>query len=471
MLTPDQLHPYQRTAVNHQCMHPNSMLWLDPGLGKTAVTLTAVQFLQSTGWLGSVIVIAPLRVCRLVWRQEALKWSHTKHLTFSMVMGDPDQRARALMKPANIYLTNYENLQWLSEALQTYYVSKKRPLPFDGVVFDEISKMKNSTTNRVKAFRKIYPALKWTTGLTGTPVSNGHKDLHGQYLVVDGGYRLGTSKTAFKTRFYYKQGFKEIPFADTEATIKGIIADITMEMSAADYIKMPDLIINDVICELPDELRARYDKLEREFFIQLDSGAEVQSFNQASLTNRLLQFSNGNMYPVPGMPLWEPIHSAKIDALEDIIEESAGQPVLCFYAYRSDAERIMHHFKELKPVNLSECKSESSLLNAMARWKAKECQLMVAHPGSAGHGLDSLQHSGNIIVWFGLNWSLELTLQANARLHRQGQGKPVTCHRILCKDTMDQAQALALDQKATTQSSLRNAIKEYRQSKKMLTAA
>jgi SNF2 family DNA or RNA helicase len=201
------LHPYQKRAVNHQCVHPNSMLWLDMGLGKTTITLTTIEYLQRTGWLGSVLIIAPLRVCRLVWRQEAAKWQHTKHLTFSLVMGTPDQRTRALLRPANIYLINYENLGWVSEALATYFVSKGKPLPFDGVVFDEVSKMKNSTTNRVKSFKKLFPTLKWTTGLTGTPASNGYKDLHGQYLVIDGGQRLGTSKTAFRTRFYFKQGF------------------------------------------------------------------------------------------------------------------------------------------------------------------------------------------------------------------------------------------------------------------------
>lgn len=465
MLTPEMLHPYQKRAVNHQCCHANSMLWLDMGLGKTAVTLTTIQYLQSTGWLGSVLIIAPLRVCRLVWRQEALKWQHTKDMTFSLVMGTPDQRTRALLRPANVYLINYENLGWVSEALATYFVSKKKPLPFDGVVFDEVSKMKNSTTNRVKSFKKMYPALKWTSGLTGTPASNGYKDLHGQFLVIDGGQRLGTSKTAFRTRFYYKQGFKEIPFHDTESTIKTLISDITLEMSAADYLTMPDLVINNVMVELPTEYRAQYDQLEKDFFIKLDSGAEVESFNQASLTNRLLQFSNGAMYPVAGMPLWEPIHDAKLDALEEIIEESNGQQILCSYAYRSDAERIMKKFHALDPINLTQCKSESALNEAMRRWKSGECRLMIGHPASMGHGIDGLQERGHTIVWYGLNWSLDLYDQMNARLHRQGQGEPVICHRILCTDTMDEAQALALDEKATTQASLRKAVKEYRERK------
>lgn len=471
MLTPSHLHDYQKRAVNHQCVHPNSMLWLDPGLGKTAITLTTVEYLQRVGWLGSVLIVAPLRVCRLVWRQEAAKWTHTKGLTFGMVMGTPDQRTRALMRPANIYLTNYENMMWLAKTIMTYYVKKGKSVPFNGLVLDEVSKCKNSTTNRVHSWfdarrnENLLDHFIWTSGLTGTPAANGFKDLHGQYLMIDKGVRLGTSKTAFMTRWYKKddQRRKDIPYKDTEDSIKGLIADITMEMSAADYIKLPDMITNDVMVELPQELRAKYDQLEKDFFIRLDSGSEVESFNQASLTNRLLQFSNGAMYPVAGMPLWEPIHDAKLDALEEIIDEANGQPVLCFYAYRSDAERIMKKFRDLDPINLSECKSESAMQSAMFRWTTGDCQLMICHPGSAGHGVDGLQKTGSIIVWFGLNWSLELTLQANARLHRQGQGKPVVCHRIMCKDTMDEAQALALNEKADTQTSLRKAVKEYRE--------
>jgi SNF2 family DNA or RNA helicase len=282
-------------------------------------------------------------------------------------------------------------------------------------------------------------------------------------LVLDQGVRLGTSKTAFKTRFYRKEGpYKEVPYSDTEDTLKKLIGDITLEMSAEDYNPLPDMVVNDVNIELPDNLRAIYDKMEKDFFIALDSGHEVEMFNQASLTNKCLQFSNGAMYPIAGMPLWEPIHDLKLDALDDIIEESAGQPILCWYAYRSDAERIMTRFKDLDPINLTECKSEKSLNEAMRRWQTGDCRLMVSHPFSAGHGVDGLQHAGHTLVWFGLNGSLDAYDQANARIRRQGQGVPVICHRILTLDTLDQAQALALNDKATTQNSLRNAIKSYR---------
>jgi len=466
MLTPDLLHLYQQKAVNFQATHLNSMLWLDMGLGKTVITLTTISHLIRTQFLKGVLIIAPIRVIKLVWRQEAEKWTHTNQLKFNMLTGTRDQRTRALMRPADVYLLGYENLGWLAETVQTYFVKKNRELPFDGIVWDEISKMKNSSTARVRSFKKIADQFKWTTGLTGTPASNGYKDLHGQFLVVDKGVRLGTSKTAFRSRFYKKIGpYKEIPYPDTEDTIKRLIGDITLEMSAEDYNPLPDLMVNNIEIEMPAPLRAKYDALEKEFFLVLDSGAEIEAFNQAALTNKCLQFSNGAMYPIAGMPLWEPIHDLKLEALEEIIEEANGSPVLCSYAYRSDAARIMEKFKDLRPINLTECKSEASLVNAMHRWKTGDCALMIGHPASMGHGIDGLQKNGHIVVWYGLNWSLDLYDQMNARVRRQGQGVPVICHRIMCKDTLDQAQSLALGEKATTQEGLRKAVKQYRMSK------
>jgi SNF2 family DNA or RNA helicase len=470
MLTPDLLHEYQKKAVNFQCTHPESMLWLDMGLGKTVITLTSISHLLNTGFLKGVVIVAPIRVIRLVWRQEALKWSNTQYLKFSMVTGTKDQRTRAILRPADVYLINYENLGWMAEVLQTYFIKKNLELPFNGLVWDEVSKMKNSMTIRVSSVKKILDKFKWRTGLTGTPASNGYKDLHGQFLVVDEGRRLGTSKTKFMHEWYRKvaqESRKTIAYKDTEDRIKQLIGDMTLEMSAADYNPLPDLIVNDVVVEMPLELRAMYDMLEKDFFIQLDSGSTVEVFNQASLTNKCLQFSNGSVYPVAGMPLWEPIHQLKLDALEDILDEAQGNPVLCSYAYRSDAARIMERFKDLRPINLTECKSEASLVEAMRRWTTGDCALMIGHPASMGHGIDGLQKMGHIVVWFGLTWSLDLLDQMNARIRRQGQGAPVICHRILMLDTLDQAQALALDSKAVTQASLRNSIKEYRKSRNL----
>lgn len=464
--TPEDMYDYQRKIVMHQCTNLNSMIWADMGLGKTITTLTSIEHLIASEFLNAVIIVAPIRVIRLVWRQEALKWQHTKGLTFSSIIGTKDQRVNALLRPANVYLINYENLGWLAETLQTYFVSKGKEIPFQGLVWDEISKCKNSTTKRVKSIIKVLPKLKWITGLTGTPSSNGYKDLHGQYLVVDKGERLGTSKTAFKTRFYRKAGpYAEVPYDDTETTIKNLIGDITLEMSAADYNPLPDLIVNNIELDMPENLRCQYEKMEKEFFLQLDSGATVEVFNQASLTNKCLQFSNGSMYPEPGNPAYEIVHDLKLEALEDIIDEAQGSPILCSYAYRSDAERIMKRFAHLLPINLTECKSESSLTKAMARWKSGDCALMIGHPASMGHGIDGLQDAGHTLVWYGLNWSLDLYEQFNARVRRQGQGVPVICHRIMIADTLDNAQSIALDEKSKTQDGLRNAVKQYRKTK------
>jgi len=463
------LFPYQQHAVEFQCARPASALWLDMGLGKSVITLTSIDWLINSGTVNAILIVAPIRVCRLVWRQEALKWTHTRHLKFSMVMGEPDQRMWALLQKADIYMINYENLEWLVGALRTHFDSKGLPLPFNGIVFDEITKCKNSSTARVKALLKMLPAFVWRTGLTGTPAGNGYKDLHGQYLVLDDGKRLGTSKTAFEGRWFKSEGpYKKVPYADTEQRVKELIGDMTLEMSEAEFNPLPDMVVNNVEVQLPTPLRKIYETMEREYFIKLDSGAEVEMFNKASLTNKCLQFANGAMYPIAGMPeLWEPIHDLKLDALEDIIEEANGKPILCSYSFRSDAERIMSRFHNFRPINLTECKSERALKNAMQRWAEGNCRLMIGHPASMGHGIDALQNNGHILVWYGLNWSLDLYSQFNARLRRQGQGMPVICHRILCEDTLDQAQAIALDAKAKTQTSLRNAIRQYRQQKRL----
>ena len=467
--TPDELFSYQKKMVNFQCSKKESMIWADMGLGKTVVTLTSLSYLLNKGLINSALIVAPLRVVRMVWESEAQKWCHTNHLTFSSITGTVDQRSRALMRKANIYLINYENIGWLAQTLITYFIKKNKQIPFNGLVWDEISKMKNSTTNRVKLFRKIAGEFKWITGLTGTPVSNGYIDLHGQFLVLDKGARLGTSKTNFRNEFYFEAGYyKYIPRHDSEERIKHLIGDITLEMSCEDYNPLPDILYNDINIEMPSTLREKYNRMEKEFFLVLDSGSEVDVFNQASLTNKCLQFSNGNMYinaEEGNKPGWERVHDLKLDVLEDIIEEASGEQILCAYAYRSDAEIIMKKFSSIKPINLTACKTDSSLKNAMKRWGSGDCRLMIGHPASMGHGIDGLQQNGHILAWYGLTWSLDLYQQFNARIRRQGQQKKVVCHRIMCTDTLDQAQSIALDTKSSTQADLRSAIKKYRSAK------
>lgn len=463
MKMPWQMHDYQIRAINFQCDHFQSAMWLDMGLGKTVVTLSSIVRLIKSGFLKAVLIVAPLKVCNLVWRQEAKDWLHTKQLKFTMLTGDRDQRTRALMRPSDIYLINYENLGWLGETLGTYYISKTRPIPFQGVVWDEISKMKNSSTQRVKSVMKFLPQTKWRTGLTGTPSSNGYKDLHGQYLVLDQGYRLGTSKVAFRNRFYKKDGsYKLKAYDDSKGIITEMIADITLRMSAEEYRKLPDLIIKDVMVELPEHARRVYDEMEKDLFAYLDNGTEITVFNRAALTGKCLQISGGSIYPISGAPEWEHVHDAKLDALEDIIDDANGHPVLCAYAFKPEAQRIMERFKKLDPINLTECKSERAMVNAMTRWVREDCQLMIGHPASIGFGVDGLQKTGHIIAWFGLTWSLDLYQQFIARLRRQGQGVPVICNRIIAIDTLDQAQELALKEKTEVENNLMLSIQEYR---------
>lgn len=466
--TEQNLFPYQRSAVAFQCQRISSVLWLDMGLGKTVVTLTAIRHLINVGYFTkSVLIIAPIRVVETVWHQEALEWQHTQTLTFTKMTGTPDQRIRALTAPANIHLINYDNLGWLSETLKTYYLDRGHPLPFDGVVFDEISKMKNSTTNRVKAFLKIQPYIKWSTGLTGTPASNGYKDLHGQFLVLDGGKRLGKTKTQFSTRYLKPHGsygwnkHKTELYKDSEQTIRGLIFDITLEMSAADYNPLPDLIENDIVVKLSPELMKNYRTLEKEFFLEIKTLEKVIEVpTTLAMMTKCFQFSNGAVYPEPGIFEWEHVHNAKLEALEDIIEEANGSPVLVAYAYRSDAERILRYFHKLKPINLTSCKG-GELTIALDKWKSGQCSLMIGHPASMGHGINGLQQVGNIVVWFGLNWSLDLYLQLNARIRRQGQIKPVMCHRILTEGTMDFLQSLALQNKGFVETNLRKSMRDY----------
>lgn len=464
MLKYNQLYPYQYRAIEFQCLREHSMLFLDMGLGKSVITLTSIQHLIKTDYLTAVLVVAPIRVCNLVWKQEAAKWEHTQGLKFANLTGNRDQRTRTLKSKADVYLINYENLEWLSTVIASHFIKNKLPIPFNGVVFDEITKCKNSTTKRVKAYLKIQKHFKWATGLTGTPASNGLKDLHGQYLVIDGGERLGRFKTKFQTAYFKEAFYKLIPYPDTSEKIQAQISDITLEMGAADYNPLPKVIFNDIWVELPPNLRKLYNKMEKEFFLNIE-GQDIRMFNTAALMNKCFQFSNGAVYVEPNNPEYKTVHDLKLAVLEDILEEASGNPILCSYGFKSDAARIMEKFKKIKPINLSDCKNAKTLERTVNRWKKGDLPLMIGHPASIGHGLDGLQDSCHQVVWFGLNWSLDLYSQLNARVLRQGQTKTVIVHRILTLDTFDIIQKKALDDKATTENELRIAIKNYGKSK------
>lgn len=462
MLDVDNLHAYQRRAINHLLTHPRAFLWLFMGAGKTPITLSVIKHLREHNIIRAALVLGPLRVVQSVWRQEAAKWRHLQGLKFTLIHGNPRERMRALARPADVYLTNYENLTWLSAQLQHYYINQGTLLPFDLLVLDESTKMKSVETRRYMALIPLLPYFNWRYGLTGTPASNGLEDLFGQFLAIDDGKRLGQNFYDFVAQYFTKsdfRGYRNTPTPEGEAYIHRVTSDIVLEMNQNDYLELPPFIVNDIMVELPPQHREQYDRLERELFTELDNGAELEVTSAAAKTNKLLQFANGAAITNSETGEWERVHDLKLDALEDIIEEASGEPVLVAYNYRADAERIMKRFPYAR--NLSGLTGDA-FNRTLLEWVGGGLRLLLAHPASAGHGVDRLQKRGNILVWFGLNWSLELTLQFNARLHRQGQSRPVVCHRILANDTMDEAVSLALDYKEQTQDTLRAAVAEYR---------
>lgn len=795
LLTPQQLHDYQREAILHQLHHKDSMLWLGMGLGKTICTLTTIVDRMRAGQIQKTLIFGPLRVIQSVWSKEASKWSHTKHLRFSVLHGAKDVRTRALFADADVYLCNYEAMNWLAETLDHYYLSQDRPLPFQFVVYDEVSMLKNSTSKRVAGgkrvkkdgwgqeyevkltgWRKLIPEFEFRTGLTGTPASNGYLDLHGQYLAVDGGKRLGEYVTRFKDSYFTSDynGWKYTPTEEGKRWIEYHISDITKKMDAKDYLDLPAVSTTNLLVDLPPAARKAYQEVEDDMFTCLDNGREIELFSRSSVSNKCLQFclaegtevltrsgwkpieqfqegdqvwdgvewvnvyslafqgykkvveldgvwmtpdhkvltvsgwkearevlnsesskrfdrekvrlpdgfettgfdcdkeQKGNLvgalclwqrvcdhwskfnepeqtggkvmrvppqgidtqcdrfsrydedsavycmgqhevalsqpegqrlpqlrrswdrglrrmvqlvcsflgryeerlsrpplhraseqqrslhqgelslgytesaieqsknippyqYPVReddsdsscskirvqrcdtirqntqrlvGRPIaitskiektydlinagernrftvrgkggqvfiahncngtpyvgdtsdWEKLHDAKLNALGEILEEANGQPVLCSYSFVSDAQRIMQKFKKYRPVNLT-AEPSSRTGQIIDDWNAGKIKLIIGHPKSMGHGIDGLQKSGCILVWFGINWSLELYDQMNARLDRQGQKSPVSIIRILCRDTLDLAVADAIERKTDTQEGLKSAISRYR---------
>lgn len=481
MLKPQQLHEYQKECVLHQLYHNESMLWLQMGLGKTPITLTTIVDRMRAGQVQKTLIFGPLRVIQAVWEREARKWEHTRHLKFSVMHGTKEQRLRALFAKADVYLINYEAMNWLAETLDHYYLSQGKPLPFQMVVYDEISKLKNSTSLRmaggnrdrkdkhgtvhkikVTGWRKIIPHIPIRTGLTGTPASNGYLDLHGQYLAIDNGQRLGKFITHFKDDFFASDymGWTHTPTELGKQAIEERISDITKKMDAKDYLDMPAVQVTNMLVDMPPKARKGYQDVERDMFTQLESGREVEVFSRSSVSNKCLQFCNGSPY-YPESTEYEALHDAKLDALESILEEAGGQPVLCSYTFKADAERILKRFKSYKPVNLTAVASKDTE-KVINDWNSGKLKLLIGHPASMGHGIDGLQEAGNIIVWFGLNWSLELYEQMNGRIDRQGQKRPVSIIRILCRDTIDLAVVDAIERKTDDQEGLKAALQRYR---------
>lgn len=452
MLKETDLHEYQKKAVEHIITHKYCGLFLEMGLGKTVSTLTAVEKLMYDYLeVNSVLVIAPKRVAETVWAEEAQNWEHLQHLTFSKIIGTEQQRLEAFHKKADIHIISRDNIVWLCGICASN-------LPYDMLVIDELSSFKNHLSQRFKALRLARPWIKRVVGLTGTPAPNGLIDLWPQIYLMDRGERLGKTITKYRSTYFTpgrSNGYVVYNYnlqGGAEQAIRDKIGDICISMQAQDYLHMPMLTNNYVKLKMPKDILDAYHKFEKDSImklVNLDNEVKITASNAAGLSNKLLQFANGAIYDEDKNV--HPIHDIKLEALEEIVEEACGKPVLVAWTYQFDRDRIMKYLSKYKPRELKTAKD-------IQDWNDGKVQLMLAHPASAGHGLN-LQAGGNIIVWFGLTWSLELYQQFNARLYRQGQKQGVIIHHLYMAQTHDEDVILALKNKDRVQMGLMNSIK------------
>ena len=439
-------HNYQKEAEEFILTHPTAAVFLDLGLGKTVITLTAVEKLMRDSFeIRRVLVIAPLRVARTTWPDEIEKWDHLKDLSYSVAVGTEEERLDALKKGSDITIINRENVEWLVE--RSGYA-----FDFDMLVVDELSSFKNHQAKRFKALLKVRPFLKRVVGLTGTPSANGLMDLFAEFRLLDMGERLGRYITRYRLKYFEPDrrsrnvvfSYKPLPGAETE--IEKAIGDITISMSALDYLDMPEKVnITDSVVLSPGEMK-RYEDLKRDLYITLGD-EELTASNAAVLSGKLSQMAGGAVYSDDGEVV--EIHKRKLDALEDLIEANQGKPVLVVYWYRHDKERILGRWREAR---------ELKTMADIADWNRRQISIGLLN-ASSGHGLN-LQSGGNTIVWFSLTWSLELYQQTNARLWRQGQtAGSVFIHHIVVKDTIDERILSVLERKMKVQDALLDAVK------------
>lgn len=444
-------HKYQTFAIEFIKNNPIAAILLDMGMGKTSIVLTALNYLMFESFeVTKVLIIAPLRVARNTWSDEIKKWDHLNGLRYSIAVGTAAERRKALMADADIYIINRENVPWLVE-------ESGLPFDYDCVIVDELSSFKNWQAKRFKALMKVRPKIRRIVGLTGTPSSNGLMDLFAEFKVLDMGQRLGRFISQYRLN-YFKPDRMNGPIVYTYKLLPGAeeriydrISDITISMKAADYLDMPELISTEYKVYLDDDEREKYEEMKDELVLQLPGG-EITAANAASLSGKLCQLANGAIYDDDGSV--NAFHERKLDALEDLIEAANGKPIMVAYWFKHDLSRITERLKHLK-VNFEKLDSDKSIEN----WNAGRLQVGLIHPASAGHGLN-LQSGGNVIVWFGITWSLELYQQTIARLWRQGQTSgTVTVIHIVTDRTVDERILKALAAKDNTQKALIDAVK------------
>lgn len=442
-------YPYQEHAINKIIDNKKYGLFLDMGLGKTVSTLTAIEELKYNYLeVEKVLVIAPLRIARDTWAQEVEKWGHLSNLDVSLVLGTPKQRTEALNKDADIYVINVDNTKWICEQF-------KHDWKFDMVVIDELSTFKSQSSQRFKILKKMSPLFKRFVGLTGTPSPKSLMDIWSQIYLIDNGERLGKTFTKFRQKFFHPTHQIQPHVFNWELNegakddIYKRISDITVSMESKDYLKLPERIDSFREVKLSKKERDLYNQLERDMVIEIDieNEEDIVALNSASLKNKLLQLSNGAVYTEDGT--YKVVHDKKLEMLDEIIEEAQGKPILLFYNFKHDKERILERYKIAETMDSPDY---------MERWNNGDIKLLIAHPASAGHGLN-LQHGGSIMVWFGLTWNLEHYEQANARLYRQGQKETTIIHHIMTEDTVDQDVLKVLKDKKFNQTDLMNAVK------------
>lgn len=443
-------HDYQRYAIEFIENHPIAAILLDMGMGKTAITLMAVEYLMYEMFvIYKVLVVCPLRVTR-TWKDEMEKWEQLRGTRYSVVTGTAAQRKKALKADADIYIINRENVPWLIDKCDI-------PFQFDMIVVDELSSFKNHQTARHKAMMKVRPFIKRIVGLTGTPASQGLMDLFAEFKVLDMGERLGRFIGQYRLNYFKPDkvngpivySYKLLPGAEERIYEK--IQDITISMKAVDFLDMPELISNEYPVYLDEGEMQKYEELKKDLILSTPEH-EVTAANAASLVNKLSQMANGAVYTDDKKVIT--FHDKKLDALEDVIESANGKPLLVAYWFKHDYTRIVERLQKIG-VNYMKIDTEESI----TKWNNGEIPVALIHPASAGHGLN-LQQGGNTMVWFGITWSLELYQQCVCRLYRQGQNeRTVTIIHLISKGTIDEKIMKALSEKDNTQSSLIDAVK------------
>lgn len=444
-------HDYQTYATRFIEEHPVAALILGMGLGKSVITLTAIEHLMHDSFeVRKVLVIAPLRVAASTWPDEIRKWDHLSSLTFSVAVGTRDERITALKRNADITIINRENIQWLVEESGVLF-------DYDMVVIDELSSFKNHRTKRFRSLMKARPKVKRIVGLTGTPAPNGLMDLWAEFRLLDGGKRLGRFIGQYRERWFLPDKrnqmvvFSYKPKEGAENEIYSAISDITVSMKAMERIRMPELIETEMKVSMSSAERKAYDSMKKDLVLSLPSGA-VTASNAASLSGKLMQLSSGAVYT--GEESFTEIHRRKLDALEDAIESMNGKPLLIAYWFRHEKTRISGLLAHLG-VTWSEISDEKSI----REWNGGKLQAAIIHPASAGHGLN-LQSEGSTLLWFTVPWSLELYQQTVARLWRQGQKSETTVViHLITEGTIDERVLAALRRKDQTQEALLEAVK------------